>query len=161
MANQTESKTELILSAAREILIGDNAATGNTVESIESYCANRIQREDLQISIDVPKIDLSCDGGASEVSIPTKEYFLVIKPRTAMDSPDTPMTTLDRISSRINFLFNNKPSSLNGANIVVGKNLRCRLITEESALRVPDYIERTYTKVIRYKVRCDDEIITT
>lgn len=157
MSNQTESKDEIILAAARELLLGDNAATGNTVESIENYCTNRIQREDLMVKVDFPKIDISCEEGMADVSLPTRIYFLTIKPRTHMDGLN-PQTTLDRIHARIDFLFNNKPSSLNGTSVAAGKNLRCRLCFQESALRVPDTVERTYTKVIRYRVICDDEI---
>lgn len=159
--NISESKAELILSAVREILLGDNTATGNTVGSIESYCANRIQREDLQSQIDFPKIDLSCEEGPEELELPTGLYFLSVKPRTAMDDNSAPQTVLDRMAARINTLLHNQPASLNSASVASGKDLRCRTIVKESVLRVPDTLDRSYTKVMRYRVRCDDEILTT
>ncbi len=159
MSNEAFSKTEIIVAAARTILLGDNAVTGNTVGSIESYAANRIQREDLEVKVEFPKIDLSCEEGSAEISLPSRMYFLTVKPRTHMDGT-TPQTTLDRLATRIDFLLNNKPSSLNGASTATGKNLRCRLLIQESALRIPDSVERTYTKVMRYRVICDDENLT-
>ena len=159
MSNLTVSKSEVIISAVRELLLGDNAATGNDVDSIDSYVSNRISRVDTNIDVNAPKIDLGVEEGQADLDLPTRTYFLTVAPITHMDG-DVPQTTLDRISSRIDFLLNNKPSSLNGTSTATGKNLRCRLIIQESALRVPDTIERTYTKVLRYRVVCDDEQLT-
>jgi len=161
MSNESYSKDEIILAAVREILLGDNAATGNDVGSIDSYVSNRIQREDVHVVIDFPRIDLSVEEGGAEVGLPTRRYFLVIKPRTHMDENTSPQTTLDRIGARIDFLLNNKPASLNATAAASGKNLRCRLLIQESALRVPDAVDRFYSKIMRYRVICDDETINT
>ncbi len=45
--------------AARELLLADNAATGNTVGSVDSYVANRIQREDPNVKADFPYLSQS------------------------------------------------------------------------------------------------------
>ena len=54
MNNEAFSKDEIILVAARELLLADNAATGNAVGSVDSYVANRIQREDTNVKVDFP-----------------------------------------------------------------------------------------------------------
>ena len=160
MSNLAYSKAEVIISAVRELLLGDNAATGNTVGSINSYVVDRIAREDTNIEQDAPKITLSIEDGAAEHDLPSRTYFLTVNPITHMDG-DTPQTTLHRIASRIDFLLNNKPASLNATAAASGKNLRCRLLIQESALRVPDAVDRFYSKIMRYRVICDDETINT
>ena len=159
MSNVSEDKRNLIFQAAIKILVDDNADTSLAMREIEFYVNDRIQQEDSRVQVDFPKIDILVEDGASEISLPTSEFFLEIVPKTQIAIAGS-KTDLNRITGRSMFLFDGKPESLNASLAAVSSiPLRCRLLQKQSALPITDAVLGIYSNTIRFLVQCDDEII--
>ena len=137
-------------------MVADNVDTGYELREIEYYCANRIYRGNLRITSVFPQITMNVEEGLDELNLPSGEYFLEMNVHEKFDAKH-PQDTLDNISSRIQFLLNEKPDQLN---LATGKNLRVWLIIKLSALPLQDYVNRIFTKTVRYKIICGDETIS-
>lgn len=155
MSNEQYSKSKVILEAVRSIMTDDDANTGNELREIQYYCADRVYRGNLRVKSDFPQISMRVEEGLDELNIPSGEYFLEVSSHEKFDA-NSPQDVLDGISSRIQFLLNKKPDQLN---LATSKNLRCRLIIKLSALLIEDYVNRVFTKTIRFRTVCGDETI--
>lgn len=146
----------LILEASIGILVGDNTATGNAVECIQSYVADRIFRSNYVNTQTFPQITVFYEDAVQSLTLPSREGFLVITPWVSFTDA-FPLTKLANITERIQNLIT--AASLNLA--VNGKNLRCRLVQLISAVKTSDALTECYANVIRFRLIIDDQALPT
>ena len=156
MSNETYAKENVLLEAARTLLVNDNSNTGNTVREIQFYCADRIERDHTPAKTDFPKITLSVAHGLTHLGLPSGSYFLNVTGHFEISDQNS-LTKLSRMMARAFFLLNKKFDDLNVA--VSGKNLRCRQILMLSSDTNRDELLKHYVKTSRFSVICDDEIL--
>jgi hypothetical protein len=157
--NQNVSKINLILGTVRDILIGDTTPVESSAEvkELNSYIAGRVYRSwsynpDVKV---FPQVTMICTDGASNLNLPSGKYSLDIKIWESFDA-SYPQTTIENISTRIDFLLNKQEKKLNLSN----STLRCRQILRMDSINSTDVIDRLYTKTLYYNLICDDEILS-
>jgi hypothetical protein len=152
--NELESKSEILYSSIYSILKNDDTNTGKTVREINFYVADRIVRKYLRHNFGNPKILMEITEQVSNLGLPTAKYLLEL---TAVvdETENYALTIIDRICSRIEFLFNKKQTSINL--VYPSKNLRCRTINKMSAIPSYDGLEKVHKKNIIFDIIVDDE----
>lgn len=154
--NQVNSKEEVLLAAAINILSADTIPVANSVREISFYCNDRIYRTDAQITQILPSLTLNTEELASNFTLPTSEYILEVTAWVNF-SHSFPLTTINNFSARVIYLLDKQMDSLNDA--VPGKNLRCRLISKLSSIKTSDAVLKVYQKTMRFRVVLDDETL--
>lgn len=156
MSNESNSKEDVLLEAARTLLVNDNSDTSNTVREIHFYCADRIERDYVAAKTEFPKITLSIVHGLTHLGLPSGGYFLNVTGHYEISEQNS-LTMLSRMMARAFFLLNKKYDDLNVA--VSSKNLRCRQILMLSSDTNKDELLKHYVKTTRFSVICDDETL--
>lgn len=152
--NSIESKTEVLYSSVYKILKNDKTDTGHTVREINFYVEGRIVRKNLRQNLENPKILMEITEQPSNLNLPTAKYLLELT-AVVNETENYALTILDRIVSRIEFLLNKRPASMNLA--YTSKNLRCRTINKTSAIPYYDGLQKIHYKNIMFDIIVDDE----
>lgn len=154
--NENFSKQNTLVKSIRKMMIDDNVNTGVDVREIFYYVGNRIGHGSYPIAQVNPQITIDVNDGLQNQSIPTGDYWAIIKIWVDMDS-EAPNDTINNIASRVIFLLHNRSAEMNLQYPV--EKLRCRNVLKQSNLKSEDKILKSYVRVVVFGIKADDEIL--
>ncbi len=154
--NVSNSVQNLIFEGVKAIFTDDDVNTNKVIREMNYYIAGRVYRSNLIVGDTFPQATMNINELSDDSSLPSSVYMLNLRFWTKMGESVSQFNLANMISRAI-YLLNKKPETLNS--FVTSGLLRCRFILKQSVIDANDDVAKLYSKLLLFKLICDDEIL--